>query len=586
MRELPAGDRLGPYEIVAPLGAGGMGKVYRAHDARIGRDVAIKVLAGRHEQGQLKRFELEARAAGSLNHPNIVAVHDVGLYEDEPYIVSELLEGRTLRAILEAHHPTHREATDYALQLARGLAAAHEKGVLHRDLKPENLFVTADGRLKILDFGIAKLLPSADRSSTAAVKATDTGAILGTIAYMSPEQVQGRPADHRSDIFAFGVILYELLMGAPAFEGASAVETGYAILMAQPRKLPGDVPLAITKVVRRCLRKDPAERYQSAHELSQELEHAVAAAATGRSVRRVLPWIAAMLFATLGLAVLLWRQNQQIIALVHQKTSADQQIQIVQLDMQREKDPARLASLEKQLLLLIGEAQAAVEEMKSRNEKKAREWQAGGDEIEHAIRHVLKRFGAESYAIPPIFKQRVEKHIQAIVSDRRSMVAGWRRRNLYWPVIQREMSANSLPEEMGYLAWTESQFDPRATSPIGAAGMWQFMPANAVRFGLRVDDKVDDRLDVEKATHAAARYLATLLAGFGSESFMLALAAYNCGETKLLRELHELRAYGKEERDFWRLYRLKRLSEETREYVPNVIAAVIVFSDPARYRLE
>jgi serine/threonine protein kinase len=585
MRELPAGDRLGPYQIVAPIGAGGMGKVYRAHDARLGRDVAIKILAGSHEQGQLRRFELEARAAGSLNHPNIVAVHDVGVYEDEPYIVSELLEGRTVRELLKAHRPTLEEATDFALQLARGLVAAHDKGVIHRDLKPENLFVTADGRLKILDFGIAKLLPSADKSSTVALKGTDTGAILGTVGYMSPEQVQGRSADHRSDIFALGVILFELLTGTRPFEGASAIDIGYAIVHGQPRELPGEVPLAIARIVRRCLRKNPADRYQSAQALARELEHASAADAR-LPARRARPWIAAMLLGGATLAVLLWRHDQQITALVRQKTHADQQIKTVQLDMQRENDPMRLATLEQQLRLLVGEAQAAIGEMKSRNEDKAREWEAGGDETERAIRPVLKKFGAESYAIPPIFKQRVQEHIEGIVSDRPSLLAGWRRRNQYWPVIRRELSANNLPEEIGYLAWTESRFDPRATSPIGAAGMWQLMPANAVRFGLRVDGEVDERLDVEKATQAAARFVANLLAEFGSESFMLALAGYNYGETKLRRELHELRAYSKEDRDFWRLYRLKRLSAETREYVPNVIAAVIVFSDPERYRLE
>jgi len=586
MRELPAGDRLGPYEIVAPLGAGAMGVVYRAHDARLGRDVAIKILAGLRDQVQLKRFELEARAAGSLNHPNIVAVHDVGVHENEPYIVSELLEGRTLRSLVETQRPTCQQAIDYAVQLARGLTAAHDKGVVHRDLKPENLFVTADGRLKILDFGIAKLLPPGDKPSSPGVKVTDTGAILGTITYMSPEQVQGRPADQRSDIFAFGVILYEILTGTRPFEGGSAVETGYSILNGQPRELPADVPTSIARVVRRCLQKDPAERYGSARELARELDHASATADSGLPMRRRRPLLAVMLLGGAALALLVWRQDRQITALVHQKTHADQQIQIVQLDMQRENDPARLAALEQQLRLLVGEAQAAIGEMKSRNDAKARELEAGGDEMERAIRPVLKKFGAESYAIPPIFKERVQQHIQAIVSDRPALLAGWRRKDLHWPVIQREMSTNNLPEEIGYLAWTESQFDPDAISPIGAAGMWQLMPATARQFELRVDDRVDERLDVEKSTRAAARLVASLLAEFGSESILLALASYNYGAAKLRRELHELHAYSKEDRDFWRLYRLKKLSAEAREYVPNVIAAVIVFSDPPRYGFE
>src|SRR5712692_2591655 len=215
------GVRLGPYEVLAPLGAGGMGEVWKARDARLGREVAIKVLPPSYSRDpdRLRRFEQEAKAAGLLNHPNITAVHDIGMHEGAPYIVTELLEGETLRERLAAGPLPQRKALDFAGQIAQGLAAAHEKGIVHRDLKPENLFVTKDGRVKILDFGLAKLeRPDSEGAGQTNMPTeaagTEPGVLLGTLGYMSPEQVRGRPADPRSDIFAFGAILYEMLSGS------------------------------------------------------------------------------------------------------------------------------------------------------------------------------------------------------------------------------------------------------------------------------------------------------------------------------------------------------------------------------------
>jgi serine/threonine protein kinase len=219
---LAAGSRLGPYEILSPLGAGGMGEVYRAHDSRLRRDVAIKVLpsAVSGDSERLRRFEQEARAAAALNHPNILTVHEIGRHDGQPYVASELLEGQTLRSILRAGALPLKKTVDYAIQLASGLAAAHDKGIVHRDVKPENLIVTADGRLKILDFGLAKLTESVS-SASQETWAVDTvpGVVLGTVGYMSPEQVRGQPVDHRTDIFAFGCVLYEMLSGRRPFKG-------------------------------------------------------------------------------------------------------------------------------------------------------------------------------------------------------------------------------------------------------------------------------------------------------------------------------------------------------------------------------
>src|SRR6202451_4140647 len=215
---LTTGSKVGPYEIVAPLGAGGMGEVYRARDARLGREVALKVLpeSFSRDSERLRRFEQEAQAVAALNHPNILAIHDIGEQGGTPFIVSELLEGESLRAVLERGPVAQRKTIDYGVQIAHGLAAAHEKGIVHRDLKPENVFVTKDGRIKILDFGLAKLAQNAGSGSdevTLTSERTAVGVVMGTASYMAPEQVRAEGADARSDIFAFGAVLSEMLSG-------------------------------------------------------------------------------------------------------------------------------------------------------------------------------------------------------------------------------------------------------------------------------------------------------------------------------------------------------------------------------------
>jgi serine/threonine protein kinase len=242
-----------------------MGEVYRARDPRLRREVAVKVLS-RHllaDQAQLRRFEHEARAAGALNHPNILAVFDIGTQDGVPYVVTELLEGETLKQRMECGTLSLRECLDAARQLAAGLATAHGKGIVHRDLKPANLFLTSDGRMKILDFGLAKQTAAAE-DSTLTAGDTLPGTVMGTVGYMSPEQVQGQAADHRSDLFSFGAVVYEMLAGNRAFAGASAVETMIAILSQEPPALPAEreVPPAVEQLVRRCLSKDRAARPQ------------------------------------------------------------------------------------------------------------------------------------------------------------------------------------------------------------------------------------------------------------------------------------------------------------------------------------
>jgi hypothetical protein len=295
---LAAGTRLGPYEVLAPIGAGGMGEVYRAKDPRLGREVAIKVLPATFSQDadRLKRFEQEARAAGILNHPNITAVYDFGSHGGSPYIVTELLEGETLRSRLSTGSVPARKATDYAIQIAKGLAAAHEKGIVHRDLKPENLFLTNDGRVKILDFGLAKLRPEKEDGSQTDLQTvsggTQPGVVLGTMGYMSPEQVRGKPADARSDLFALGTILYEMLAGQKAFRGDSAADTITAILSKEPPDLSQtnrDVHPGLDRLVRHCLEKNPEERFQSARDIAFDLESLSGVSASTAAVSGAVP---------------------------------------------------------------------------------------------------------------------------------------------------------------------------------------------------------------------------------------------------------------------------------------------------------
>jgi Tol biopolymer transport system component len=305
---LSSGTKLGPYEIQSPLGAGGMGEVYRARDARLGRDVAIKVLpeALAKDANRLRRFEQEARTIAALNHPNILGIHDVGAHNGAPFLVSECLEGQTLGEKLKSGPLPVRLAIEYALGMAQGLTAAHEKGIVHRDLKPENVFVTRDGRVKVLDFGLAKLVrpeESHEAVMTLTSPGTLPGMVMGTVGYMSPEQVRGEPSDARSDIFSFGAVLYEMLTGKRAFKRETFAETMSAILREEPPELSGtgwQGPPALQRILVRCLEKNVERRFQSASDLAFAIE-SLSATSTAKIVpqpksrRAWMPWVIAAL---------------------------------------------------------------------------------------------------------------------------------------------------------------------------------------------------------------------------------------------------------------------------------------------------
>jgi len=316
---LNVGSKLGPYEILSSLGAGGMGEVYRARDSRLGREVALKVLpeSFSNDADRLRRFEQEARAVAALSHPNILAIHDIGEQSGVRFIVSELLDGRTLRAELENGAIPQRKATEYAMQIAHGLAAAHSKNIIHRDLKPENIFITKDGGVKILDFGLAKLTPaSADAGfagQTLTSSPTEAGVVMGTAGYMSPEQVRGATINSRADIFAFGAVLYEMVSGKRAFRRDTAPETMTAILKEDPAEIPETgrpVSPGLERIIRRCLEKQPEQRFQSAKDLAFALEALTGTTTTKTGANAIVPaarrtrgWVAVVLAAVIGLAV-------------------------------------------------------------------------------------------------------------------------------------------------------------------------------------------------------------------------------------------------------------------------------------------
>jgi serine/threonine-protein kinase len=319
---IAAGKRLGPYEIIALLGAGGMGEVYRARDPRLNREVAVKVLPASfaNDPERLRRFEQEAHATSALNHPNILAIYDVGTNEGAPYVVSELLDGESLRERLERGPLTPRKTIHYAIQIANGLSAAHERNIIHRDLKPDNLFLTGDERVKILDFGLAKLIERFDPNvpqtdlETRRVH-TEPGTVIGTVGYMSPEQVRGAHIDHRSDIFSFGAVLYEMLAGQRPFRRETTAETMTAILREDPPQLgtaERPLPPTLDRIVRRCLEKEPARRFQSALDLAfalNEVDSTTQPSGVAPARMSRVPWLVAAAFAVIA-AIALWAPDR------------------------------------------------------------------------------------------------------------------------------------------------------------------------------------------------------------------------------------------------------------------------------------
>ena len=358
---------------------------------------------------------------------------------------------------------------------------------------------------------------------------------------------------------------------------ASSLAREAQVKISQARAMSGGKPSGQTMFIM----ADTLQRVEAATERKDRKK-------TGRIVLAIVT-VSLLGFGALGLVI--WQQKQQIEQILHKKDGLDKQIARIQVSMQLESDPDKLAALEEQLNTLTGKAQAAIGELEKKDKGEAQKVEQSGDELDREIRRILSKFNAQTYAVPPIFKERLRHYIDRNVRQG-GIRAVYRRKQQYWPLIVKEFSALGLPEEMGYVAWQESGFDPLAESPAKAKGMWQFMDFRAREFGMRIDPKrgIDERTDVLKSTRGAARYLANLLAEFGEDSFMLAIASYNKGENGMRRVLHEIAqqpgGFRKDKRDFWHLYRLKKLPEETLEYVPQILAAAIIGNNPKKYGLE
>jgi serine/threonine protein kinase len=560
------------YRIVRPIGAGGMGVVYEAHDLQLHRAVALKMLrpAGDAE-GQRERLLREARAMAKLSHPNVLAVHDVGMLGDAVFLAMELVEGRTLTAWLHEKKRSWQEILEVFLAAARGLAAAHAAGLVHRDFKPDNVLVGKDGRTRVTDFGLARTVAAPfDAGPGGAARVVASSSLAGSPAYMAPEQMRGEPVDERADVFSFCVALHEGLFGVRPFEGETLSALEQSIARGEVRNPRARIPSRLRRALLRGLRASAAERYGSMEALISALEEA-------RRPAVALP-LAALGAAAAVAAAFLLRSTPPPV-------EPDERIRSLLAQMEKETDAARLSEMDGRLGQLIVDAQRSRDQLRRR----------GGaaplppsDELDADLRSLLRKFGAETYLVPPIFKERVRSHLARLLKNPQ-LARIYQRKQQYWPLLARELEAVGLPEEMGYVVWTESHFDPAARSPLGSFGLWQLSPQVARSYGLRVDAEVDERGDPAKDTRAAARCFADLLAQFGADSFMLALASYNSGEQRVQRALQQVAlepgGFSRDKRDFWHLYRRKLLSQETSEYVPSVLAAAIVGSHPQRYGL-
>jgi len=428
----------------------------------------------------------------------------------------------------------------------------------------------------------------------------DTGSSNGTVVNGQPVRRQKlRPGDR----IGFGgnkgpQVQFDV-------DAAASGNGGYGAPMAAPQRRPPPAAAESDKDVKQVAQEAQAKiamaRAMAGNQSSgqtmfimaeslQKVEDTTKAKDKKKYGRVVLFLLAVGVVVTGIMGYVIWDQNEKIEAIESKKTGLDKQIKAIELKMQLESDPAKLAALNDQLVFLTGSAKQAIGDMARRDKKRAAEMESEGDELDRDIRRILRKFGADTYAIPPIFKERLQHHIDATL-NRGNTRNVYRLKTQYWPVIMAEFSRLDLPEEMAFVAWTESQFNPFAESAVGARGMWQFMPATAREYGLTVRGKTDERTDVNRATRAAAQYLANLLAEFGADSFMLAIAAYNKGEHGLRKVLRHVAAqerggWRKEKRDFWHLYRLKKLPHETLEYVPQILAAAIICNNPKKYGLE
>lgn len=602
------GSEVGPYKIIERLGAGGMGEVYLAEDARLDRLVALKILPAyfASDDTRLRRFQREARAASALNHPNILTIHEVGDAAGIPYISTEFIDGATLGELIRKEELSFAEVLDIAEQVASALAAAHAAGIVHRDIKPENIMRRTDGLVKILDFGIAKLLEPelADYSPDAQSRGrtqTEAGLVMGTVNYMSPEQARGLPVDERTDLWSLGVVLYEMLARRLPFSGATRIDTMVAILEREPAPLGelanDNASRLFQAIVNKCLRKEMAERSRTANELIAELKTVRAelnspSSLTGSRVGNDL---------RTGSAGSAPKESHDVDVLTNSASEVSQRRHI-------------WAVLGVVALLLVVIATTVLYRRSSARARASVSNQAA------AVATTGKLYSQMNEAERFSFVNEQEQRISTMMGDRpvklhedavliikqyvdryaarngapelggENLKVTYARAAPYVPLIAREFAARKVPVIIGiYLPMIESAYRPCYENSIGAKGLFQFLPQTAEHYGVARADMCD----VKKMAPAAAHYIADRMAEMGedSQSLTLVLLSYNTGPEFVRDALRQLRGTDNYERNFWTLFAHRNQLDESfqREgarYVPSFFAAAIVGENPEMFELQ
>jgi len=572
-----AGREIGPYRIIERLGAGGMGEVYLTHDTRLSRLVALKLLPVyfASDETRLRRFQSEARAASALNHPNILTIYEVGESDGVYFIATEFIDGKTIGELMREQKISLAEILDCVEQVASALAVAHAAAIVHRDIKPENIMRRQDGLLKILDFGIARLLEPAKTPDDAAGgrTQTETGLVLGTVNYMSPEQARGLPVDERTDIWSLGVVLYEMLAGRLPFRGATRMDTMVAILDREPARLSevanGHVRAAplLQSIVDKCLSKEISGRYRTVSELLADLKtvrHQLTDKAergierrwklTPRSFPRFVSSIVGvvLLLAVAITATLLYRRSARLNAPAATSASAPRAVKLYSQMSESERFQF-VAEQEQRISSMMGDRPVKLD-----------------DSAVRIIKSFVDYYAARMIGPPD--------------DDSGSMTAVYERAPPYVPLIARSFAARKVPVIIGiYLPVIESGYHRCSESKFGAKGLYQFLPSTAQNYGVSREEMCDP----EKMAPAAAHYIADRMAELGedSQSVTLVLISYNRGAEWVRDSLRQVRGKENYARNFWTLLANREalddaFRKETANYVPSFFAAAIIGENP------
>ncbi|MGI8656480.1 MAG: serine/threonine-protein kinase [Pyrinomonadaceae bacterium] len=608
--DVSGGRMVGSYKIIERLGAGGMGEVYLAEDKRLNRLVALKILPAFFATNdmRLRRFQREARAVSALNHPNILTIHEVGEEEEIHFIATEFIDGQTIRDLIAAHDLSLEEILDITAQVAVGLAAAHAAGIVHRDIKPENIMRRADGIVKILDFGIAKLTeqPALDSSNEAATilqTQTETGAVIGTIGYMSPEQARGLAVDERTDIWSLGCVLYEMLARRAPFASATRMDTLVAVLEREPPPVFQSMPFAkdttaalqsLERIVDKTLRKKTNERYQKTTELLADLEgvRRQLDATSGATSKALTFYSAASIAPRASSDAVSYPQKKarrllyghafiSLIVAASLMLAMAGTFLYKRASVRRDADTTNASSvhaLSNKLYAQMSDAEQRlfIDEQAQRISAMMGDHRA---KLNEEALSAIKRY-VDYYAAPPRLNQPGGDDFRV----------AYARAVPYVPLIAREFAARKVPLIVGvYLPMIESGYRVCFESSMGAKGLFQFLPQTAKHYGVALEEMCD----VKKMTPAAAHYIADRMAELGddAESMTLVLLSYNRGAEAVRSALRQLRTADNYERNFWTLYANRdKLDDEFRNegagYVPNFFAAAIIGENPQNFGLQ